>query len=87
MSTKEKYIVRKGKNMHYVCPPNEGLVKSYVEGLLSKLMHNPEIKLCLMLKLCKQFPSYTEKLSSKMKAKTACRLADPNLRCKSEFVP
>ena len=42
-------------------------------------MRNPEVKLCLILKLCKQFPSYTQKLSSKMKAKTACRLAARNL--------
>ena len=42
-------------------------------------MDNPEIKLCLTLKLCKQCPSYTEKLSNKMKAKTACRLAARNL--------
>ena len=42
-------------------------------------MHNPEIKLCLTLKLCNQFPSYTRKFSNKMKAKTACRLAARNL--------
>lgn len=60
-------------------PPNERLVKSYVEGLLGKFMHNPEIKLCLTLKLCKQFPSYTEKLSNKMKSKTACLLAARNV--------
>ena len=60
-------------------PPNEGLVKSYVEGLLGEFMGNPEIKLCLTLKLRKQFPSYTEKLSNKMKAKTACRLAARHL--------
>ena len=60
-------------------PPNEGQVKSYVEGLLDEFMHNPEVKLCLTLRLCEQFPSYTQKLSNKMKAKTACRLAARNL--------
>ena len=60
-------------------PPNEIQVKSNVEGLLVEFMGNPEIKLRLTLKLCKQFPSYTEKLSNKMKAKTACRLATRNL--------
>ena len=67
---REEYVLR---------PPNEGLVKSYVEGLLGEFMGNPEIKLCLTLKLRKQFPSYTEKLSNKMKAKTACRLAARHL--------
>jgi len=42
-------------------------------------MHNAEIKLCLTLSLCKQFRSYTENLSNKMKAKSACRLAAKNL--------
>ena len=42
-------------------------------------MHNPEVKVCLTLKLCKQFKCYTEKLNNKMKSKTACRLAAKNL--------
>ena len=41
-------------------------------------MSNTEVKLCLTMKLCKQFPSYAKKLSNKMKAKTACRLAAKN---------
>ena len=48
--------------------PKEGLVKSYVEGLLNEFMRNPEVKLSLTLKLCKQFKSYTEKLSNKLKS-------------------
>ena len=67
---REQYVLR---------PPNEALVKSYVEGILGEFMGNPEIKLCLTLKLRKQFPSYTEKLSNKMKAKTACRIAARHL--------
>ena len=51
------YVVRK-KEECALRPPNEGLVKSYVEGLLSEFMRNPEVKLCLTLKLCKQFSSY-----------------------------
>ena len=62
-----------------MCAPNEGLIKSYVEGLLDEFMCNPEVKLCLTLKLCKQFRTYTEKLSNNVKAKTACRLAAENL--------
>ena len=42
-------------------------------------MHNPEVKLCLTLKLCKQFESFAQKLSKNMKSKTACRLAVRNL--------
>ena len=56
-------------------PPNEGLVQSYVENIWNELLQNAEVKLCLTLKLCKEFPSYTKKLSNKMKARTACRLA------------
>ena len=67
---REKYALRQ---------PNEACIKLYVEGLLREFMHNPEIKLCLTLKLCNQFPSYTRKFSNKMKAKTACRLAARNL--------
>ena len=67
---KEEYVLR---------APNEELVKLHVEALLDKFMHNPEIKLCLTLELCKQFKSYTEKLSNKLKSKTACRLAAKNL--------
>ena len=59
--------------------PNEELVKLHVEALLDKFMRIPEIKLCLTLELCKQFKSYTEKLSNKLKSKTACRLAAKNL--------
>ena len=72
-------ICSKKREEYALRPPNEGLVKSCVEGLLGEFLHNPEVKLCLTLKLCKQFPSYTEKLSNKMKAKTACRLAARNL--------
>ena len=57
---REQYVLR---------PPNKALVKSYVEGILGEFMGNPEIKLRLTLKLCKQFSSYTEKLSDKMKVK------------------
>ena len=57
-------------NPRHLC--NEACIKLYVEGLLREFMHNPEIKLCLTLKLCNQFPSYTRKFSNKMKAKTAC---------------
>ena len=67
---REQYVLR---------PPNEALVKSYVEGILGEFIGNPEIKLCLTLKLRKQFPSYTEKLSNKMKAKAACRIAARHL--------
>jgi len=42
-------------------------------------MHNVEIKLCLTLSLCKQFRFYTQNLSNKIKAKSACRLAAKNL--------
>ena len=42
-------------------------------------MSNADVKLCLTMKLCKQFSSYTKKLSNKMKAKTACRLAAKNI--------
>ena len=59
--------------------PNEGLVKSYVEGLLNEFMRNPEVILSLTLKFCKQFTSFTEKLTNKMKSKTTCRLAAKNL--------
>ena len=72
-------VCSKKKEEYALRLPNEGLVKSYVEGLLSEFMRNPEVKLCLTLKLCKQFPSYIEKLSNKMKAKTACRLAARNV--------
>ena len=67
---REEYVLR---------PPNEGLVKSYVKGILNQLLHNPEVKLCLTSKLHKEFPSYTKKLSNKMKARTACRLAARNI--------
>ena len=66
----EEYVLR---------APNEGLVKLYVEGLLGEFLRNPETKLCLTLELCKQFKSYTDKLSNKLKSKTACRLAAKNL--------
>ena len=59
--------------------PNEGLVKLYVEGLLGEFLRNPETKLCLTVELCKQFKSYTDKLSNTLKSKTACRLAAKNL--------
>ena len=43
MSTEKKDAVRRDKyNLH---EPNEGLVKSYVEGLLDEFMCNPEVKL------------------------------------------
>ena len=54
-------------------------MKSFVEGLISQSICNPEVKLSLILQLCKQFKSYTEKLSNKLKSKTACRLATKNL--------
>ena len=80
MSTEKKDVVGKEMNiLIFLRAPNEGLIKSYVEGLLDEFMYNPEVKLCLTLKLCKQFRTYTEKLSNKMKAKTACRLAAKNL--------
>jgi len=69
--------VRKEKNV--LRAPNEGLIKSYIEGLFGEFRHNAEIKLCLTLSSCKQFRSCTENLSNKMKAKRACRLAAKNL--------
>ena len=74
MSTENKYVVK-----NVLRPPNEGLVKSYAEGIFNDLLQNAEVKLCLTLKLCKEFPSYTKKLSNKMKARTACRLAARNI--------
>ena len=71
----KEQICSKKREEYVLRPPNEGQVKSYVEGLLRALMCNAEIKLCLTLKLRKLFPVYTEKFSNKMKAKTACRLA------------
>ena len=76
MSTENKYVVK-----NVLRPPNEGLVKSYAEGIFNDLLQNAEVKLCLTLKLCKEFPSYTKKLSNKMKARTACRLAAGKKHC------
>ena len=70
VSTENKYVVK-----NVLRPPNEGLVKSYAEGIFNDLLQN----FCLTLKLCKEFPSYTKKLSNKMKARTACRLAARNI--------
>ena len=54
MSTENKYVVK-----NVLRPPNEGLVKSYAEGIFNDLLQNAEVKVCLTLKLCKEFPSYT----------------------------
>ena len=85
LSFKENYsehreeICRKKREEYVLRVPNEGLVKSFVKGLISQFVCNPEVKLSLTLELSKQFKSYTEKLSNKLKSKTACRLAAKNL--------
>ena len=60
-------------------PPNETTVKSYVDDLIGNLIRNPEITLCLTMKLNKMFNSYTKTLTNKMKSKVACRLASSHL--------
>lgn len=56
----------------------------YVKGLFNKLASNPEIKLCVTVKLSKQYKikhSYIEALAltNNMKPKVACRLMSNNL--------
>ena len=59
--------------------PNEGQIKSFVEGLSNQLMCNVNIKLCLTMKLNQQFNLYAETLTNKLKAKVACEFASTNL--------
>ena len=61
----KEHICSKKREEYVLRPPNEGQIKSYVEGLLRELMCNAEIKLCLTLKLQKLFPVYTESLAIK----------------------
>jgi len=39
------------RDEYVLCYPNQGLIKTFVEGFLNKLMCNAEIKLCLTMKL------------------------------------
>ena len=67
------------RDKYVLAHPNEGLIKSFVEGLFSKLFGSTDIKLGLTMKLNKLFKTYAATLTSKMKSKVACQLASKNL--------
>ena len=72
-------ICKNKRELYVLRPPSETTVKSYVDDLIGNLMCNPEIKLCLTMKLNKLFNSYTKTLTNKIKSKVACRLASSHL--------
>ena len=72
-------ICKNKRELYVLRPPNETTIHSYVDDLIGNLMRNPEIKLCLTMKLNKMFNSYTKTLTNKMKSKVACRLASSHL--------
>ena len=67
------------RDKYVLAHPNEGLIKSFVEGLLSILFGSTDIKLGLTMKLNKLFKAYAATLTNKMKSKVACQLALKNL--------
>ena len=67
------------RDNYVLAHPNEGLIKSFVEGLFSILFGSTDVKLGLTMKLNKLFKAYAATLTSKMKLKVACQLASKNL--------
>ncbi|XP_065890290.1 axoneme-associated protein mst101(2)-like [Dysidea avara] len=67
------------RDQYVLRAPNEGLVNTFVDNLLSEFLLNADLKVCLTTKLHDHFKSYAEKLSKKMECVTACRLASRNL--------
>jgi len=51
------------------------MIRSFVDDLFTKIICNPEVKLCLVMNLNRSFPYYVERLTKKQKIKTACQLA------------
>jgi len=57
----------------------EQMIKNILDELVIKMMNNAEVKLCLTMNLNRSFPFYIERLSRKLRIKTACRLAAKKL--------
>jgi len=55
------------------------VIKSILDDLVIKMMSNPEVKLCLTMKLNRSFPCHVKRLSKNLRIKTVCRLAAKKL--------